>query len=439
MVGGPGRRPRRAPAPAPPSSTSWWPPAGGVVTRLDARAVGDRRLAARRRAGPQGGPGVGDGRRGLPGQGRRRVQEGQPLLELHTDDPAGLPAALAALADAVDVAGGPSRARNRHPRPRARSTRPPAEFRPAAAAGSIARMELPRPTLDQLRRAPKVLLHDHLDGGLRPDDGDRAGPGGRPPAARGRTPTSWPPGSTRAPTATTSTLYLETFAHTVGVLQTRDALDRVARECAEDLADDGVVYAEVRFAPELHTEGGLTLDEVVDAVRRGLRRRLGRHAPSRSARCCTAMRTAARSRDIAELAVRHRDDGVVGFDIAGAEAGHPPTLHLDAFQYVAAGELPHHDPRRGGVRAAVDLGGDPVLRGRAARPRRPHRRRHRGRPTTAATSWAGWPRSCATGGCRSRCAPPRTCTPARPPRSPSTPSGCCAGCASGSRSTPTTG
>jgi adenosine deaminase len=121
-------------------------------------------------------------------------------------------------------------------------------------------------------------------------------------------------------------------------MQTPDALCRVAAECAEDLAADGVVYAEVRFAPELHTERGLSLDEVVQAVLEGFR--LGSANQARAGRritvyaLLTAMRTAARSLEIAELAVRYRDEGVVGFDIAGAEAGWPPSRHLDAFQYI---------------------------------------------------------------------------------------------------------
>jgi adenosine deaminase len=116
-------------------------------------------------------------------------------------------------------------------------------------------------------------------------------------------------------------------------MQTPDALRRVAAECAEDLAADGIVYAEVRFAPELHTQRGLSLDEVVEAVLEGfLQGSLGRGIKVYA--LLTAMRTAARSLEIAELAVRYRDRGVVGFDIAGAEAGWPPSRHLDAFQYV---------------------------------------------------------------------------------------------------------
>jgi adenosine deaminase len=116
-------------------------------------------------------------------------------------------------------------------------------------------------------------------------------------------------------------------------MQTREALIRVARECAEDLADDGVVYAEVRFAPELHLERGLSLDDVVESVQEGFRQG-SEGRPIRVRTLLTAMRTAARSLEIAELAIRWRDREVCGFDIAGAEAGYPPTRHLDAFERV---------------------------------------------------------------------------------------------------------
>jgi adenosine deaminase len=184
------------------------------------------------------------------------------------------------------------------------------------------------------RRAPKVLLHDHLDGGMRPatvielaaEHGYSALPTTDPTALA-----EWfHAGAFRHELV----LYLEGFAHTCGVLQTADALQRAAEEAVEDLAADGVVYAEVRFAPELHTDGGLTMDEAVQAVTTGF--------ATASARCgitvyalLSAMRQAARSLEIAELAVRWRDRGVVGFDIAGPEAGFPPTRHLDAFQHVS--------------------------------------------------------------------------------------------------------
>jgi adenosine deaminase len=132
--------------------------------------------------------------------------------------------------------------------------------------------------------------------------------------------------------------YLETFVHTVAVMQTAEGIARVAQECAEDLAADGVVYAEVRWAPEQHTDHGLSLEEVVDAALLGFRRGEAAAAERghriRIGALVTAMRHAARSREIAELAVEYRDRGVVGFDIAGAEAGFPPTRHLDAFEYL---------------------------------------------------------------------------------------------------------
>lgn len=186
---------------------------------------------------------------------------------------------------------------------------------------------------DLCRRVPKALLHDHLDGGLRPatviELAAEYGYDGLPTTDVDDLATWFNRGAKRNDLV----LYLETFAHTVGVMQHRDAIERVARECAEDLAADGVVYAEVRMAPELCTEAGLTLDEVMQAILDGFR--AGSAGTDLTIRAiATAMRTAARSREIAELAVRFRDDGVVGFDIAGAEAGYPPTRHLDAFQYV---------------------------------------------------------------------------------------------------------
>jgi adenosine deaminase len=189
-------------------------------------------------------------------------------------------------------------------------------------------------TLDEIRRVPKVLLHDHLDGGLRPAtiiELARQNGYGALPADDVTGLTRWMTGVAQRGKLE---LYLEAFQHTVGVMQTRDALIRVAAECAEDLAADGVVYAEVRFAPELHVGRGLSLDQVVEAVLEGFRRGSSGRGITVYA-LLTAMRTAARSLEIAELAVRHRDAGVVGFDIAGAEAGSPPSRHLDAFQYVA--------------------------------------------------------------------------------------------------------
>jgi adenosine deaminase len=187
--------------------------------------------------------------------------------------------------------------------------------------------------IDLIQRAPKVLLHDHLDGGLRPSTvvelAQEFGYTKLPTTDVDELATWFNRGAKRNDLV----LYLETFAHTVGVMQHRDAIERVAFECAHDLAADGVVYAEVRMAPELCTDAGLSLDEVVEAMLAGFER--GSAGTDLTIYLiCSAMRTAARSLEIAELAVRWRDRGVVGFDIAGAEAGYPPTRHLDAFQYV---------------------------------------------------------------------------------------------------------
>ena len=188
-------------------------------------------------------------------------------------------------------------------------------------------------TLDEIRAVPKVLLHDHLDGGLRPETilelaaetGYRDLPGDNVEELTKRLTEGAHRGHLE--------IYLDAFRHTVGVMQTPEALRRVAAECAEDLAADGVAYAEVRFAPELHTERGLNLDQVVQAVLEGFKQGSEGRGITVYA-LLTAMRTAARSLEIAELAVRYRDQGVVGFDIAGAEAGWPPSRHLDAFQYL---------------------------------------------------------------------------------------------------------
>jgi len=187
-------------------------------------------------------------------------------------------------------------------------------------------------------RAPKVLLHDHLDGGLRPltviELADQIGYQGLP-ASDPQALSAW-----FAEAAYSGSLerYLETFRHTVGVTQTAEALHRVAYECALDLAADGVVYAEIRYAPELHVERGLALEEIIEAVLAGFsageREAIANGHRIRIGVLLTAMRTAMHSRRIAELAVQFRDLGVVGFDIAGAEAGFPPTRHLDAFEYL---------------------------------------------------------------------------------------------------------
>jgi adenosine deaminase len=202
--------------------------------------------------------------------------------------------------------------------------------------------EAPEVTEDQIRRAPKVALHDHLDGGLRPatvvELAEAAGYAGSLPTTDPAALGTW---FRDAADSGSLVRYLETFDHTVAVMQSADALRRVAAEAVEDLAADGVVYAELRYAPEQHLRGGLSLDEVVEAVNAGCRdgeerARNAGHA-IQSATLVTAMRQntePGHSLRIAELAVRHRDSGVAGFDIAGPELGFSPDLHAEAFRYL---------------------------------------------------------------------------------------------------------
>jgi adenosine deaminase len=200
------------------------------------------------------------------------------------------------------------------------------------------------PALDfDLKSLPKVSLHDHLDGGLRPSTIiELANEVGH------TLPTTDPValGEWFRESADSGSLvrYLETFDHTVAVMQTKDGLFRVAKEFVEDLADDGVVYGEVRWAPEQHLQKGLTLDETVEAVQAGLEAGVDSVAESgrdiQVGQLITAMRHADRGQEIAELAVRHRDRGAVGFDIAGAEDGFLPSRFKDAFTYLAENNFP---------------------------------------------------------------------------------------------------
>lgn len=190
---------------------------------------------------------------------------------------------------------------------------------------------------------PKVSLHDHLDGGLRPATIIElaAGIGLELPAATAPDLALW---FTRSSNSGSLLDYLKTFEITVAVMQTHDGLVRVAREFVEDLARDGVIYGEVRWAPEQHLTAGLSLDQAVDAVQEGIDAGIDRAArfgrSIKIGQLLTAMRHTERSLEIAELAVRHRDLGVVGFDIAGAELGHPAADHTRAFDYLAENLVP---------------------------------------------------------------------------------------------------
>ena len=198
---------------------------------------------------------------------------------------------------------------------------------------------MPTPiTPDSIRRAPKVLLHDHLDGGLRPQTmielADAVGYTNLP---------SYDPtklGDWFHQTENFGSLerYLETFLHTCAVMRAEQALVRVAAEAVADLAADGVVYAEIRYAPELFESAELGIEQVIEAVQEGFR--IGERAALQAGHrigigtLLCAMRQHDNWLRIAEFAIRYREAGVVGFDIAGPEAGYPPTRWTAAFDYL---------------------------------------------------------------------------------------------------------
>jgi len=194
------------------------------------------------------------------------------------------------------------------------------------------------PTSDQIKRVPKALLHDHLDGGLRPETiieiaqqiGYKKLPTDDPKQLA-----DWFEESCNSHSLVR---YLETFSHTIAVMQSKEAIIRVSRECAIDLARDGVVYAEVRGAPELFTEQGLSLDQVVEATLEGYKQGMAEAAKEgnkiRVESLLCGMRQNNRSQEPAAAVVKYRNKGVVGFDIAGPEDGFPPSNQLETFEYL---------------------------------------------------------------------------------------------------------
>ncbi len=186
---------------------------------------------------------------------------------------------------------------------------------------------------DVLKSLPKVVLHEHLDGVLRPTTIIELAKSARYRELPTEDPEDLARWFHQGANQGSLPKYLEGFAHTIAVMQTEEALERVAYEQAEDLSGDGVVYFETRFAPVFHTREGLTHQQVVSAVLKGLERGQKEFGISPGLIMC-AMRNMDVSLEMAELAVDFRERGVVGFDLAGEEGGFPPKKHVDAFHYI---------------------------------------------------------------------------------------------------------
>ena len=222
-----------------------------------------------------------------------------------------------------------------------------------------------------IRSLPKVLLHDHLDGGLRAQtiiDLARETGYDKLPTDNARELALW---FHRGAQRGSLPLYLEGFAHTTAVMQTESALERVAYEMMEDMKNDGVVYVETRFAPVFHTEKGMHWDDVVNAVLRGLERGKKEFGVEFGVIIC-AMRNMKLSLEMAELAVDFRERGVVGFDLARKASGRRSSGAAPT-----ASDMP-----RGSLRTSVWTSGT--------------RRRSYG--------WGTWHSMFSTNGCRWRCA-----------------------------------
>ena len=224
-----------------------------------------------------------------------------------------------------------------------------------------------RTSLD-IQSLPKISLHDHLDGGLRPQTIVELSEsiGHKLPRTNAADLAIW---FSEQCNSGSLVKYLETFEHTVAVMQNKEGLERVAYEAVLDLAREGVIYAELRWAPEQHLNGGLSLDQTVEAVQDGLERGMeevaNRGGFIRTGQIISAMRHADRSLEVAELAVRHRNNGVVGFDIAGPEKGFLPSRHKVAFDYLASELFPV--TVHAGEADGIDSIKDAMISGRAIR------------------------------------------------------------------------
>lgn len=184
-----------------------------------------------------------------------------------------------------------------------------------------------------IRSVPKVLLHDHLDGGLRPSTIIELAEATGYKKLPTRNPEELAEWFFSGANKGNLVEYLQGFEHTIAVMQTKESLERVAYEMMEDMYKDGVCYVETRFAPVFHTDKGLYYDDIINSVLKGLERGTADFGVGFGL-ILSGMRNMKNTRDIAELAVNFRDQGVVGFDLAGEEGGYPPKKHLDAFNYI---------------------------------------------------------------------------------------------------------
>ena len=180
---------------------------------------------------------------------------------------------------------------------------------------------------------PKVLLHDHLDGGLRPQTIIELAQELKYKKLPTKDPVELGEWFHRGANKGNLVEYLQGFEHTCAVMQTRESLKRVAYEMMEDMKNDGVCYVETRFAPVFHTNKGLYYEDIVGAVLEGLEKGTKDFGVGYGLILC-GMRNMKNTLDIAELAVNFRKQGVIGFDLAGEEGGYPPKRHIEAFQFI---------------------------------------------------------------------------------------------------------
>jgi len=188
-------------------------------------------------------------------------------------------------------------------------------------------------TKEIINSVPKVLLHDHLDGGLRPKTIIELAENLNYKKLPTKDPAELASWFHSGANKGSLVEFLKGFEHTTAVMQTKEGLERAAYEMIEDMKNDGVAYVETRFAPVYHTEKGLYLEDAVTAVLSGLEKGKNKFGVEYGLILC-GMRNMKNTLEIAELAVNFRNDGVVGFDLAGEEGGYPPKKHLEAFQFI---------------------------------------------------------------------------------------------------------